>query len=364
MEIKKGTDFFELAAKLFCVGFFALLLYLLFKYAFAALLPFVIAYLVSLVINPLSSATARRTGLPRKLCAAIYVTLAIFLLLGGIAFLGYRIFLDVQEFVSGEAEKSVLGEAVLAVSRMLDGARRRLDLAENESFAGLGDKVYELVAGLEKNILNSVSASVPRIISSVMSSAPSIFIGIVVTLMSCYYFCMDGGTISKGIKKTVPQRYRERLESFISVGKAAIRRYIKAYLILMSITFGVVLTGLLILKVKYAFLIAAGVALVDVLPVLGAGTVLVPWAVVCFFGDNMRLGIGLVILYGVVTVIRQISEPAVVGTSVGIHPAASLFSMYAGLRLFGFFGMILGPAAAFIVSEIAKEGSGKSKSRT
>ena len=77
LDIKKGSDWQELAAKLFCLGFFALLVYLLFKYAFAAFFPFLIAYLVSLLINPLSSTTAKRTGIPKKLCAAIYVTLAI-----------------------------------------------------------------------------------------------------------------------------------------------------------------------------------------------------------------------------------------------------------------------------------------------
>ncbi len=362
LDIKKGSDWQELAAKLFCVGFFALLVYLLFKYAFAVLLPFVIAYIVSLVVNPLSSATAKRTGIPRKLCAAIYVTLAILALFGGIAFFVHRLFLEIEEFISGEEGKSVLSQAVSAMSNMLNSVRDKLSISENESLAGLGgvgNKLYGFVAEVEKNVVNAVSSAIPSVLSGIVSGAPSIFIGVAVTVMACYYFCMDGGAISVGIKKAIPERYRQKLTGFISLSKTALKRYLKAYLILMLITFCEVFAGLLILKVKYAFLIAVCVSVVDVLPVLGAGTVLVPWAVICFFGGNVRLGLGLLILYGVVTVIRQIAEPQVVGTSIGLHPAASLFSMYAGLRLFGLFGMLTGPAVAFMVSEIAK---GESKS--
>ena len=123
----------------------------------------------------------------------------------------------------------------------------------------------------------------------------------------------------------------------------------------MTLTFAEIFIGLSILKVKYAFLIALGVAVIDILPVFGTGIVLIPWAICAWLLQDMRLGLGLVVLYGVVTIVRQIAEPHVIGTSIGLHPAAALFSSYVGLKLFGFLGMILGPAAAFVIFEVINE---------
>ncbi len=364
MEIKREADWHALSAKLFCIGFFSVLLYVLFKYALAAFLPFITAYLVSLVINPMALTTARVTGIPRKLCAVIYVTLAIAVLFAAASFGVYRLFLEIEEFISeGQG-----GKAVSAISGMLGAVSEKLNIGEGPLLAGLDgvtDKFYGLLTGIEKNIVNYIASAIPGVISAVVSRAPSIFIGGIVTVMSCYYFCADGKSLSDGIKKAIPVRYRETVVGFISLMKTALKKYIKAYLVLMVITLCEVYIGLLVLRVKYALLIAVGIAVVDILPVLGAGTVLLPWAIVCFVGGDIRLGLGLVILYGVVTVVRQIAEPAIVGGSIGLHPAVSLFSMYMGFKLFGLLGMLLGPAAAFVLSEMLGKGSGeKIKSRT
>ena len=126
----------------------------------------------------------------------------------------------------------------------------------------------------------------------------------------------------------------------------------------MLLTFFEVLIGLLILKKDYAFLISLGIAAVDLLPLLGAGSVLLPWAIVSFIMRDTQTAMGLLILYGIIVVVRQIAEPRIVGSSIGISPIASLFSMYVGLKLFGLIGMILGPAAAFVISELVGNESG------
>ena len=151
--------------------------------------------------------------------------------------------------------------------------------------------------------------------------------------------------------------------SFVGICKTSAKRYFNAYLILMLITFVELLIGLLILRVKYAFLVALCVSVLDILPVFGAGTVLLPWAAISFFYDDPRLALGLAILYGIMIIIRQIIEPYVVGTSIGVHPAGTLFSMYLGLKLFGFVGMLAGPAVAVVVGEFMKGNKDESKKR-
>ena len=138
-----------------------------------------------------------------------------------------------------------------------------------------------------------------------------------------------------------------------SVGKA-LKSYAKAYLLIMLLTFCEVFVGLLIMRRRYAFILAFLIAVVDILPIFGAGTVIIPWAVFELITKDTRTGLGLLILYGVVTIIRQIAEPKIVGESLGIHPLATLVAMFAGLKLFGFVGVLFAPMVAIVVKEILK----------
>ena len=112
------------------------------------------------------------------------------------------------------------------------------------------------------------------------------------------------------------------------------------------------LVGFLVLNVDYAFLLALVIAVLDMLPVLGVGTVLIPWALWAFFQRNFYLGFGLAILYLVMLILRQIIEPKLLGKSLGIHPLLTLFAGYAGWQLFGFLGMLLGPVAAMMIKNL------------
>ena len=120
----------------------------------------------------------------------------------------------------------------------------------------------------------------------------------------------------------------------------------------MLITFCETLIGFLIMGVEYAFLMATLVAFVDILPIFGAGTVLIPWAIFSLLTSNTPLGIGLLVLYAVTLVVRQFIEPKIVGTTLGIHPLATLASVYLGLSFFGFWGLILGPMSVLIIREV------------
>jgi sporulation integral membrane protein YtvI len=135
--------------------------------------------------------------------------------------------------------------------------------------------------------------------------------------------------------------------------------YLKAYLLLFLLTFSELFLGFSILRVEYALLLALLVSLVDLLPVLGVGIVLVPWSIVMLLQRDYRLGAGLLILYGTVLLVRQIMEPRLVGKSLGLHPLITLFASYAGWRLFGVLGMLLGPVLALAIKAVLLRDSDK-----
>ena len=128
-------------------------------------------------------------------------------------------------------------------------------------------------------------------------------------------------------------------------------------MILFLLTLAEIFIGLSVLKVKYSFLLSLFIALIDILPILGVGSVLIPWAIFEILTKNMRMGLGLLILYGVVLIIRQIIEPKLISKGIGIHPLAAVVSIYAGLRLFGIVGMILGPFAALLIKNLIESAS-------
>src|SRR5690606_5790957 len=129
----------------------------------------------------------------------------------------------------------------------------------------------------------------------------------------------------------------------------AILGYLRAQIILMLITMGQTLVGLYVLGVDYTLLLTLIVGFLDLLPVLGPGLIFVPWCVLAFLLGNLRLAVSLLILYGIISVVRQLIQPKIVGDSIGIHPLETLVSLYVGLKVLGVAGLILGPILVVII---------------
>lgn len=158
------------------------------------------------------------------------------------------------------------------------------------------------------------------------------------------------------LRRQVPGPWRERLEQSAPVLRGALGGWLKAQGLLMLITFGELTAGFLLLRVELALLPAALVALVDALPIFGTGTVLLPWALFSFLSGDWARALGLVILYAVVSAVRSLLEPRLVGQTAGLPPLAALLAMYVGFRALGVWGMILSPLAAILLKQLHDSG--------
>ena len=347
MQRKDTSIYFKNKLIYLCV--FAGFVFLFFKYAVGMLLPFLAAYAFSMIIEPVIVKCAEKARLPKKLCAVALVTVVIAFLFFIMACGVYRLFREATELLSSSENTFVeLSSLLEAVRQPLEGLYGRLGGEDFYSFE-------KAISAFENKIFESLSSFVAKAVSSIISKTPAILVGISIGVVSCYYFSMDGTVICDKIKKALPQKYRGNVMRIASIGGIAFKKYVKAYVLIGVITFFELAIGLSVLRIRYSFLIALGIALIDIVPILGSGTVIIPWAVVMLMSENSSLGFGLLILYGVITILRQIIEPHIVGNTIGIHPVLTLFSMYAGLRLFGIGGMILAPSVAFIILESAKE---------
>lgn len=350
------SKYTELAARLICVAAVAVFIWFGFEYAIDILLPFAVSFCVGVPIYHLSFRIYKKLHLPRKLCAFALVLLILALLALTVSIALNRLFSEVEELIAWANEDSEgVGEIVGVVVGYVDNISSRIPFIEEiENIKGLENfrqTVDEGVSQIVGGFLGSITSSIPAFAMNIIKHTPRFFITLLVTLLSCFYFATDYEKFKEALLSPLSNSSRAKIKRWGSLACKALKRYAKAYLLIMLITFIEVFIGLMILGKRYAFLLALVVAIVDILPVFGAGTVLIPWAVFCFLTGDVRMGLGLLILYGVVTIVRQIAEPKIVGDSFGVHPLLTLIAMFAGFSLFGITGMLLSPAALMLISE-------------
>lgn len=341
------------ASVLFCASFCMAGIWFAFRYLKAPLAVLLIARLVAAAVTPAARRSARLSGLPQKFFAALY-TLLLFSGLGLLLVLGLgRMWEEVERLFAWLTENRGRLEAEASQAAMI--WERRLSafplwetLSEREAFLTFWsetlDQGLRALGGMLASHAGNAARALPR---AIFYSA--------VTVMASFYLSMDYEGIVTRLTEQLPAsaaRTLERLRKQVSI---FFRQYVKAYLIFALLTFGIVFAGLLILRQSWAFLIACGVAAVDFLPIFGAGAVLLPWSVFAFLNGNSFLGTGLLILYALLTVVRQILEPRLVGGRLGLHPFWSLTAMFFGGTLFGFFGMILGPLLLLLLKGQEKD---------
>ena len=205
------------------------------------------------------------------------------------------------------------------------------------------------LAGNAPGLLRTVATFLGNLIIALPSYFTNAVVFFIVFLLSTFFLCKDREIIWPALRRVAGERVHDYISKLRSTAVFTVFSYIKAYAILMSITACELLIGFWIIGVEYALILALLISLIDVLPILGVGTVLIPWGVYSIVMADYRLGIGLLLLYVVIWVVRQFLEPKIVSDQIGMHPLLTLFAMYIGLKAVGFWGMFLFPMTLLII---------------
>ena len=332
--------------------------WILLRYGTRVLLPF------SLLLQPIAEHLARRARIPFRVAAVAVLLLAIVsIVLLAVFAIGraVREIGDLLRLLSENSEK--IGDVIQRMVDYLSEIKEKLPIFgavfENGALAGLQFDPAALLGELLLNLASSISAGIPGLAMRLVAGMPEVLLFLLVFLVSSFYFLLDGERIYAGIRRVMPRSVALRTVGLRGRVTAILYRYFRVYLVLFLITFLEILVGLLLLGRRYAFLLALLVAALDVLPVLGVGTVLLPWAAALFLLRDPRGAVGIIVLWGVVTVVRQVLEPRLFGESFGIHPLFALLALYAGLSLFGVVGIIVGPAVMVFLKLFYTEFLGK-----
>lgn len=330
-----------------------------FKYALGALIPFILAAAIAALVTPLSDKISKKLKTPKKLTAAV-IAILFFTILASLVYLGtHRLIREAGELIDRLSEEpELVSRALEIITDKISALGTRFgflsQLSESEAINKLGLDLDRLLSEAVSALMSSLTGSIPSLAAEMLSKVPEMLLFLAVLVISSFYFCTDRDVISSTLSSILPDKWSAGLPRVKEKISTSLRGYLKAYLLIMLITFCEVFFGLSILGVRYAFIISLVVAFVDILPILGTGTVLIPWAIVSLLISNYKLGVGLLIIYAVITVIRQIAEPKIVGSSLGLHPLATLASIYISVRFIGFVGIFIGPIVALLLCNLFK----------
>ena len=312
--------------------------------------PFLIAFIVSLILEPVIRFLKKRTSFERKTCAIIvmlvFATLIIALLAWGIV----GLISEASNLLSGlngyydkfnDLIQKVLYDTGFSKIQLPDEVTKII----NNSSQELLEYGSNYLKGILTNFLNSIT------------SLPIIGIYIGVTFLAIYFMCADRIYILDEVEHHLPKLWVKKIGKHVRELIEALGSFLKAQVILIVISFIEVLIGLYLFKffglnIEYPLLMALLIGFVDALPILGSGTVMLPWALITAINGDITLAIAITVLWIIITVVRQLIEPKIVSKKIGIHPIFTLIAMYTGLKLIGIFGLIIGPIVLIIFKNI------------
>ncbi len=325
-------------------AFFALLFALsvgAVRYALPALFPFVVAFLVTMLLRPLVRFFHNKLKLSTRIMSVILVllfygtigVLVIWMLIEIVAFAADKIrFLP--EFFQTQV-RPMLDQLFNAIQEMLHNFDPEMAIDFDET-------ANSLLATIGSTVM-SFSGTLVAKLTGFAVSVPSFLLNIVITVVATIFLLVDYETIRAFIHRQLPDKTNGLIHNiFAHLGKV-IKKYLLSYSLIMFITFCELWAGLSIIGIKHSALIAALIAAMDILPVVGSGLALAPWAIVCIFLGEIGTAIGLFIIWAILSIVRQIIEPKIVGNSVGMHPFLTLFAMLAGNFVYGGIGILLVP---------------------
>lgn len=317
-------------------------------------LPFVIGWIIAWIANPLVCWLERHLKIYKKLGSAITI---IAVLAGVIGLVYLAVSKIVREVINLISDIPQLYHDIEAgfdnIANSFQGIAKLLP-------QGLIDGWNNIAVNFEAAIgdwIGTLSEPTVEVAGNVAKSIPSIMIGVIITILAAYFFIADRDNIIAWAKKVAPRPIQERMAMVTSYFKNAVGGYFKAQFQIMLVLSSILLIGFMILDINYAIILAIIIAFLDFLPFFGTAITLLPWAAYKLLGGDLKTAIGLVILYALTQLIRQVIQPKLVSNEIGLKPLPTLILLYVGYKLGSVWGMIIAIPAGMILINMYKAGA-------
>lgn len=340
--------------KIFIIKFLYFILILgiifsIFKYALPVLFPFLVAFSISIILRHPVDFISKHLKINRKFVGV----LLLLLLYGSISFVfiffGTKLFRYIGELFQKLPEiyttniEPALNIIIYKIQDIIPELNVVLDL--------------ENISKYIMNIINSISLSAVNLIASIATKIPSFLVKFIFAIIASFLCTLDYYKVTGFIMRQFPERVQEIIINVKQNIFGTIVKFLKAYSILMFVTFIQLSIGLTIFNIPNAITLAVIFSMLDVFPAIGVGGLLIPWSIIEFIKGNYDLAIGLLVIYGIISIVRSILEPKVIGKQIGLNPLITLTSMFLGAEILGFFGIFIFPIIATIIKYLNDSGT-------
>lgn len=313
-------------------------------------MPFLIAFILSLLIEPIIRFCMKHFKLKRRTSAIIVFIIVLGIIIG---LLSWGIFALISE--SSNLLNS-LNFYVEKITYQFNEITSKVDLSKIK----IPNEIIQTIQSSGKDLLGTAAEWVKQALTSllnVITSIPTIAIYTVICILALYFICTDKIYMIDQLEHHFPEMWVRKLTKHIKEITKSLSYYLKAEAILVLVSFIICLIGLYIFKfaglnVPFPLMAALGIAFVDALPIFGSAAVMIPWAIISACNGDLTLGISLIVLLAIMGIVRQLIEPRVVSGQIGIHPIFTLIAMYTGFRFIGVIGMLIGPIILIILKNI------------
>ena len=313
-------------------------------------LPFIIAIIIAAMVEPIIKFFMRHTKIKRKLASIISLILVVVVIGGLLVGLSSKLIVEAQNLLSNI--NTYFEDVYNWNSEFIAQFKENLSEGNMEIIQNTLTGIIDALKTIAMNLLTGLI--------TVITSIPNAITYSVITLLAIVFICFDKEYIPNTIRSQIPTKWFEKIKQIIKEMCSVSVKYIKAEAKLSFICFILVLIGLLFvnligIKVEYLFTMAVLIGFIDLLPLFGAGAVMVPWVVYLLIIGKVPLAIAVGIIWIIWAVLKQIIEPKMVSKEMGMHPIFTLIGMYTGFKLAGVIGLILGPIILLIIKNIFGE---------
>lgn len=316
-------------------------------------MPFVIGFIISLIANPLVKFLEKRLKIVRKHGSVIIVVGVLALVIFG----GYLLL---------SALITQLVRFVTDLPALIEGLTAEFQVILDNSadlFAKLPIKTdtdpYALVDSLSTSLLEwvkSIASPTITVTGNIVKQIPNFFVQAIITILSAYFFTSDRDDVYHAAGSLIPKKWIKHIQKLRANVKSLVGGYFAAQFKIMAVIAVILFVGFIVLGVNYSLVLALLIAFLDFLPVFGTGTVLLPWAIVKLLAGEYSMVVGLIAIYLISQLVRQMIQPKIVGDTMGIKPLPTLLFLYLGFRFYGLGGMILAVPVGILIMEIYQLG--------
>jgi len=315
--------------------------------------PFVIGWIIACIASPMVRFLEEKLKIKRKASTAFVIILVLALVILCLYLIGSKI---VHEAINMINDLPMIWSAwekdLNEVGKLLAAVISKFPESVQDSVNSLTSAVGNLIVGM----LESVGTPTIEIVSNFAKSLPAVIISIIMCLLSSYFFVADRNELYGFLRKYTPASVKKPWNIIQNSVIKSVGGYIKAQFKIEFWIYLLLVIGLLILRVNYVLIVALGIALLDIIPFFGTGTVMVPWAIIKLLSGEYGMAIGLLVTWGISQLVRQFIQPKIMGDSMGMPAIPTLFLLFIGYKLGSVLGMILALPIGLVVVTLYKAG--------